>query len=65
MVVLHYKKTDHNQFLYQTLTSIKLELLIKELVIMNNMRNHVDRLAVSLEDLASLGPQRPEELRGL
>ena len=48
MVILHYKKTDHNQFLYQTVTSIKLELLIKELVIMNNLRNHVDRLAVSL-----------------
>lgn len=65
MVVLHYKKTEHNQFLYETLTCIKIEELLKELVLMNNLRNKVDRLAVALEDLASLGPQRPEELRGL
>ncbi len=53
MVVLHYKKSDHNQFLYQTVSSVKLDQLIKELVIMNNMRNQVDRAAVALEDLAS------------
>ena len=31
----------------------------------NNLRLKVDRLAVSLEDLASKGPLKPEELRGL
>ena len=31
----------------------------------NNMRLNVDRLAVSLEDLAIKGPLKPEELRGL
>jgi len=29
------------------------------------MRLNVDRLAVSLEDLAAKGPLKPEELRGL
>lgn len=30
MVVLHYKKTDLNQFLYETNTSIKIEQLLNE-----------------------------------
>ena len=32
---------------------------------MNNLRLKLDRTAVALEDLASKGPLRPEELRGL
>jgi hypothetical protein len=31
MVVLHYKKTDSNQFLYETETSIKIDQLIYDL----------------------------------
>ena len=30
MVVLHYKKTDLNQFLYETHTGIKIEDLIQD-----------------------------------
>lgn len=33
--------------------------------IVNNLRLKLDRAAVSLEDLASKGPLKPEELRGL
>lgn len=32
---------------------------------MNNLRLKLDRAAISLEDLASKGPLKPEELRGL
>ena len=32
---------------------------------MNNYRLKLDRLAISLEDLATKGPLKPEELRGL
>lgn len=33
--------------------------------IVNNLRLKLDRAAISLEDLASKGPLKPEELRGL
>lgn len=32
---------------------------------MNNLRLKLDRAAIALEDLASKGPMKPEELRGL
>jgi len=39
--------------------------LIDELVKINNMRLILDRLAVSIEELALHGPLKPEALRGL
>ncbi|CAI2375911.1 unnamed protein product [Moneuplotes crassus] len=65
MVLIHFKKTDKNQFLYESTVKTKVDDLIHELVELNNMRLKVDRLAVSMEELATKGPQRPEELRGL
>ena len=79
MVVLHYKKTDLNQFLFEIASSIKVEDLLNELCesklfyisnfknkfVVNNLRLKLDRAAISLEDLASKGPMKPEELRGL
>jgi hypothetical protein len=35
------------------------------MLIVNNMRLKIDRAAMSIEDLASKGPLKPEELRGL
>jgi hypothetical protein len=34
-------------------------------LIVNNLRLKLDRAAIALEDLASKGPLKPEELRGL
>jgi hypothetical protein len=81
MVVLHYKKNDLNQFLLETSMSIPIDELLNLLVlgiyilhsnlinliffIVNNLRLKLDRAAISLEDLASKGPMKPEELRGL
>lgn len=65
MVVLHFKRTDLNQFLFQTTTDISIDDLVAELVAINNLRLKVDRAAVALEDLASKGPLKPEGLRGL
>ena len=103
MVILHYKKTDLNQFLYETHCGIPCDDLLKDLcesklydlekpeilslwqtllanplfsnpfipehsdliIIVNNLRLKLDRAAMSLEDLASKGPMKPEELRGL
>lgn len=35
------------------------------ILLVNNMRLKLDRAAIALEDLASKGPLKPEELRGL
>ena len=35
------------------------------LFLVNNMRLKLDRASIALEDLASKGPMKPEELRGL
>lgn len=65
MVLIHYKKSDQNQFLYESTVQIPVEDLLKELVELNNLRLKVDRLCVAMEDLATKGPMKPEELRGL
>ena len=65
MVVLHFKKNEANQFLCSINTAMSIDEIRLMLVTINNMRLKVDRLAVSLEDLALRGPMKPEELRGL
>jgi hypothetical protein len=65
MVVLHFKKSEGNQFLYETNTSIKVNDLVVELVDVNNLRLKCDRASTALEDLASKGPLKPEGIRGL
>jgi len=65
MVLLHFKKSDANQFLYETTTAITIDKLVEELVTVNNMRLHVDRAAQAMEELAAKGPLKPEALRGL
>ena len=77
MVVLHYKKSDLNQFLFETYCDVPIEDLLNELCagksnlslpsmcLVNNMRLKLDRASIALEDLAAKGPLKPEELRGL
>jgi hypothetical protein len=65
MVILHVKRNDGNQFLYETHCNISIEQLTKDLVTVNNMRLKVDRAAQAVEELATKGPQKPEALRGL
>lgn len=65
MVILHYKKGENNTFLYETYAEIPVAELLKQLVALQNMRLHVDAAAVALEELATKGPLKPEELRGL
>lgn len=66
MVLLHYKKTDHNQFLYEvpgnTPVSEVLEQIVESifnLIQVNNMRIQLDIFACSIEDLATHGPLKP------
>eukprot|EP00343_Euplotes_focardii_P010196 CAMPEP_0205827572 /NCGR_PEP_ID=MMETSP0206-20130828/32462_1 /ASSEMBLY_ACC=CAM_ASM_000279 /TAXON_ID=36767 /ORGANISM="Euplotes focardii, Strain TN1" /LENGTH=298 /DNA_ID=CAMNT_0053128617 /DNA_START=6 /DNA_END=902 /DNA_ORIENTATION=+ len=65
MVLIHLKKSDKNQFLYESTVKAPIDELTKELVKLNNLRLKVDRLAVSMEELATKGPLKPDELRGL
>lgn len=65
MVILHVKRGDLNQFLYETNTGIHVADLLAELVRMNNMRSLLDRACQGIEELASKGPMLPEELRAL
>lgn len=65
MVVLHFKKAEGNEFLYETNTAIPVAQLVEELCKMHNLRLKVDKAALSMEELATKGPMRPEELRGL
>jgi hypothetical protein len=65
MVLVHYKKTDYNQFYYEAPASSPIETLIEQLVEVNNLRIAIDVLSVAMEELAAHGPLRPEEIRGL
>jgi len=65
MVLIHYKKTDYDQFFYETPADKKIEDLIEELVTINNLRIVLDRLCISIQDLANLGTLKPEDTRGL
>jgi hypothetical protein len=66
MVLLHVKRTnDKNEFLFETSTSKSVEEVVNDLVEVHNLRLKVQRLAVSMQELAKYGPMRPEETRGL
>lgn len=65
MVVIHFKRSDNNQFLYETTADTKIDDLLVSLVEINNLRLKIDRASVALEELASKGPLKPEGLRGL
>jgi len=56
MVILHYKRTDNNTFLYETYADIPCAELLTKLVEINNMRLHVDASAIAIEELATKGP---------
>ena len=56
MVLLHYKKTDHNQFLYEVQGGTRIADIISQLVesipyiynIVNNLRIQLDIFACSI-----------------
>ncbi len=55
MVFLHYKKTDTNQFIYETKASTPIEEVLNDLV--------EGRPSVSIEDLATHGKQAERILK--
>lgn len=65
MVLLHIKKSDSNQFIYETTRDSPVEQVIRELVTVSNLRLKLDKVATAIEDLIKKGPLKPEETRGL
>lgn len=65
MVLIHIKKTDTDQFLYETTCATPNDQLIRELVAVWNMRLALVSLADAVEQLAKHGPSKPDAERGL
>jgi len=65
MVVIHIKKTDKDQFLFETSCSETNDNLIEQLVTISNYRVRLRCLASALRQLAEFGPMKPVEEQGL
>eukprot|EP00277_Geminigera_cryophila_P000118 CAMPEP_0179424604 /NCGR_PEP_ID=MMETSP0799-20121207/11687_1 /TAXON_ID=46947 /ORGANISM="Geminigera cryophila, Strain CCMP2564" /LENGTH=284 /DNA_ID=CAMNT_0021199087 /DNA_START=25 /DNA_END=879 /DNA_ORIENTATION=+ len=58
MVLLHVKKTDELQFLYETPVASKVDDVVEDLVEIWNAQIQIRRLCDSMEDLALYGPAK-------
>ena len=59
MVIMHVKKTDELQFLFETPVASKVDDTVEELVEIWNMQIQIRRLIDSLEELALYGHAMP------
>lgn len=60
MVLLHYKKSEHDQFLVECPGVTPVSEAVDLVVLMNNMRIRLDIFACCVEELATHGPLKPE-----
>ncbi|XP_050085950.1 cilia- and flagella-associated protein 298 isoform X2 [Anopheles aquasalis] len=65
MVLLHVKRGEESQFLYETSTSVRVEQLGYELVTIYNGRLKVSRICSEMEELAKYGTMLPPDMLGL
>jgi len=65
MVIIHFKKSEMNQFRCEVASKILVDELIDTLCYINNLRIKIEKLASGIEGLADYGPFKPEALRGL
>lgn len=65
MVLLHIKRGDESQFLYETNLDISVEKLLLEIVAVYNGRLKISRICGEMEELASYGVMLPPEILGL
>lgn len=65
MVLIHVKRTDVDQFLFETTVTASNDDVIRELVAVWNKRLEIQRLIAAVLELAKHGPARPEDKRGL
>jgi len=65
MVVIVLKKSDKDQFLFETTISTSNDEMIRQLVRIWNMRLKTELLSGAVEELAKFGPTKPESERGI
>ncbi|KFB43540.1 AGAP002817-PA-like protein [Anopheles sinensis] len=65
MVLLHVKRGEESQFLYETTTAVRVEQLAYELVTIYNGRLKVSRVCSEIEELAKHGTMLPPDMLGL
>lgn len=65
MVLLHIKRGDESQFLFETKLNEKIEKLQKEIVSIFNGRLKLNRLCYEIEELAEHGTALPSNMAGL
>lgn len=65
MVLLHIKRGNESQFLYETSVATPITKLNKEIVAIYNGRLKIGRICSEMEELAKHGPMFPPEIQGL
>lgn len=65
MVILHVKRGDESQFLFETNVNNPVEEVVKDIVAIFNGRLKVERLCYELEELKNHGTFLPPEMQGL
>ncbi|XP_078617822.1 cilia- and flagella-associated protein 298-like [Branchiostoma floridae x Branchiostoma japonicum] len=65
MVVLHVKKGEESQFLYETTVAAALDDVIREVTAIYNGRLKVERICAEMEELADHGVTLPGNMQGL
>jgi hypothetical protein len=64
-VLLHVKRSDKEGFLYETPAASEVEVVVRDLVAVHNLRLKVNRLAEAANQLAMYGPMKLPEQQGL
>lgn len=65
MVLLHIKRGNESQFLYETSVKTPISVLNKEIVSMYNGRLKIGRICSEMDELAKHGPMFPPDILGL
>merc|ERR1719231_1628818 len=65
MVLLHVKRSDKDTFLFNTPAASEVDVTVRELVKVQNLRLMVNRLAAAAEQLSLYGPMKTPEQQGL
>jgi len=65
MVLIHVKKAEKNEWLFETTSATSVEVVTKELCRIHNLRGRVNRLTEAATELAKHGPMKTPEEQGL
>lgn len=65
MVVIHLKRSEDQQFLYETSVETPVKAAVAELAAINNLRHRIQRLKLEGGELAKYGPSKHPDKQGL